>query len=168
MSRILSLVFPFLLGRFALQAQVSLNWTARYAGPTNAQDASRAIAVDATGNSYVTGTTSEGHVPDIITIKHNSTGAPVWTNRWGAPALTEYPTDIEVDPDGGVYVYGLEWLTNGQVLVLLKYDATGTEQWVRRYGGLINNHPAQMALDLAGNNIYLTAVASQDNLSEFL
>src|SRR5687768_12653037 len=147
MNRILSLVFPLFLCSLTSQAQVSLNWTARYAGATNAQDSSRTIAVDATGNSYVTGTTDEGQVADIITIKYDSTGAPIWTNRWGAPGLIDYPTDIKVDPYGGVFVYGSEGLTNGQALVLLRYDASGTEPWVRRYSRFTNDYSGQTALD---------------------
>jgi hypothetical protein len=174
MRRILSFGCAcFLAGSLATQAQVSLDWTARYSGrtdPTNNQDIAHAIAVDTVGNAFVTGTTyatSTDQVPDVITIKYDPAGATVWTRIWGTALASEYPTDIEVDGTGNVYVYASETATNRQELALIKYNSSGAEQWVRRFTNAINSYPAQMTVDSAGN-VYLTGVASQDGASQFL
>jgi hypothetical protein len=172
MRRVLSFCFAsWLVSSFAVHAQVSITWTARYSGridPTNNQDIARAIAVDAAGNACVTGTTyatatgGEGQLPDTITIKYDSTGATVWSRIWGTALAGEYPTDIEVDGTGNVYVYASETATSRQELALIKYNSSGAEQWVRRF---TNATPAQMTVDSAGN-IYLTGVASQQGTSQ--
>src|SRR5262245_42248559 len=53
-------------------------WTNRYpAGVASA------IAVDSTGNVFVTGTSWNGN--DYATIKYSNTGVPLWTNRYNGP-----------------------------------------------------------------------------------
>ncbi len=65
-------------------------WTNRYNGPANSDDFVRAIAVDSSGNVFVTGSSaSTNEYPynfDYATIKYSNAGAPLWTNRYNAAA----------------------------------------------------------------------------------
>ena len=58
-------------------------WTNRYNGPANSYDAATAVAVDASGNVFVTGVMTAGI--DYATIAYSGAGVPLWTNRYNGP-----------------------------------------------------------------------------------
>jgi hypothetical protein len=57
-------------------------WTNRYDGPGSGSDTATGLALDGSGNVYVTGE-SDGtnHYYDYVTIAYSSAGVPQWTNR---------------------------------------------------------------------------------------
>src|SRR6185295_5671954 len=61
-------------------------WTNRYNGTGNGDDEAKGIAVDNSGNVFVTGySTGTNGNSDFATIKYSSAGAPLWTNRYHGP-----------------------------------------------------------------------------------
>ncbi len=92
-------------------------WVQRYNGPANADDAAKSIAVDNSGNVYVTGA-SEGNgifsnYNDYATIKYNSSGDSVWVQRYNGPVNYEdYANSLAVDNSGNVYVTGSSYGIN--------------------------------------------------------
>lgn len=134
-------------------------WVARYDGTNNDQGV--AIAVDSTGNTYVTGSTSRaGTNNDILTIKYDPNGALLWAQVYnGSGYVDDYPATIKLDSAGNVVVFGLanRGAGNGADYVTLKYDSNGVMQWVRAFNGSasLNEGPVAMAID-SSNNIFVT------------
>ena len=129
-------------------------WVARYNGPTNANDYANAIAVDGSGNVYVTGF-SDNSGFDYATIKYDSSGQQQWVARYNGPANDDDEARaIIVDGAGNVYVTGYSVGSGTQEdYATIKYDASGTEEWVARYDGPanLNDDAVALAVDSSGN-----------------
>jgi DNA-binding SARP family transcriptional activator len=74
---------------FKLSADGKLVWRARYNGTGNDVDRARAVFVDGSGNSYVTGDSDNGKGNglsrlaglDIVTVKYDNNGNELWVKR---------------------------------------------------------------------------------------
>jgi len=136
-------------------------WVARYNGPENGDDSGRAVAVDDTGNVYVTGGSSgSGTGNDFATIKYNSVGQEQWVARYNGPGNgDDFAVAIAVDSAGNVYVTGSsDGSGTGVDFATIKYNESGQEQWVARYNGPANvaaDYPIAIAVDGSGN-VYVT------------
>ncbi len=142
-------------------------WVRFYNGTGNRRDVVRAIAVDDSGNVYVTGDSYGTTDYDMATVKYNSSGSQLWAMRYNGSANgAEGASAIAVDESGNVYVTGYSDGDASPVLrqddyVTIKYNAAGAVQWVRRYNGPSNFHdvPHDIALDTAGY-VYITGQSS--------
>jgi len=133
-------------------------WLRRYNGPENDGDQAGAIAVDGSGNVYVTGVSGgAGTMGDYATIKYDSNGDELWVSRYDGPGnATDWPSAIAIDGSGDVYVTGRsegDW--TGQDYATIKYDTNGNELWVRRYELGVSEAAVAIALDGSGN-VYVT------------
>lgn len=131
-------------------------WVSRYDGPANAEDEALAIAVDVSGNVYVTGySTGDGTSRDYLTIKYLPTGDTAWVRRYDGPANSDDVAQaIAVDPSGNVCVTGWSYgVGTSMDCATIKYDPSGDELWVRRYNGSANAEDLAwaIAVDDSGN-----------------
>src|SRR5437667_5698198 len=87
---------------------VQERWVARYNGRGSGVERAAAIAVDTSGNVYVTGTTlGSGTGNDYTTIKYDSAGQEAWVARYNGPANDDDQAyAIALDASGNVYVTG--------------------------------------------------------------
>jgi uncharacterized delta-60 repeat protein len=134
-------------------------WLARFNGTGNSSDYGQAIAVDGSGNVYVTGYTYSGTSYDYLTIKYNSTGDTEWTRTYNGPGnSTDYGQSIAVDGSGNVIVTGYSYtLGPNYNYATIKYSSTGVQQWVAIYNGTGNNADYAWCVKVDGSgNVYVT------------
>jgi hypothetical protein len=135
-------------------------WAARYNGPANGSDVATAIGVDASGEAHVTGfSDGSGTGFDYATVKYDTSGQEQWVARYNGPANDEEEAHaIAVDASSNVYVTGHSVGSGTQEdYATIKYNASGTEEWVTRYNGQanLNDHATAIAVDASGN-VYVT------------
>jgi hypothetical protein len=146
--------------RHALSDSVQVAWVSYYAsGLAPPSDIGWAIAVDESGNVYVTGGSGWGSYFVYNTMKYDSTGVEQWVARYNGPANGwDVAIALAVDDAGNVYVTGeSEGSGTDRDYATVKYDSAGIEQWVARYNGPVNSSDGAIALavDDAGN-VYVT------------
>jgi len=114
-------------------------WTNRYNGPENSEDYAFTVAVDGSGNVFVTGQSrNSGAVnPDYATIKYSGAGVALWTNRYNGPGNSyDSASAVAVDGSGNVFVTGSSYGTNGfSDYATIKYSGAGVALWTNRYNG---------------------------------
>lgn len=155
MKKKLQLLFSIWLLSLSFQSTAQTwNWANSF-GSISGVDQVNDIAVDASGNSYVTGSysgtiqtpvdtiTSIGG-QNIFTAKFDSTGNIAWLRSAGGSSNNfDSGNAITVDHLGNVYVTGdifntvtfdtitINTTANGASSFLAKYDSNGSIQWVR-------------------------------------
>ena len=144
--------------RFSLvpSGSVQQAWVVRYDGPQHSADSANDLAIDASGNVYVTGGSSvSGGPPDYVTIKYNSAGEQQWIADFsGGNNTANFANAIALDGSGNVYVTGIGWgYGNDSDYATVKYNSSGEQQWVARYDGPGHNLDTAMAIavDPSGN-----------------
>jgi uncharacterized delta-60 repeat protein len=136
-------------------------WESRYDNG-NGVDEATAIAVDSTGNVYVTGRSQGSNTGlDYATIKYDANGNQKWVQRYDNKIINgaDEATAIALDSTGNVYVTGRSQGSNtGLDYATIKYDNAGNLIWRARYNNKDVNgddEAAAIALDSAGN-VYVT------------
>jgi uncharacterized delta-60 repeat protein len=110
------------------------------------------IAVDSSGNVYVTGLASGGS--NFTTVKYNTSGTIQWQRKLSSPN-TGSGYGIAVDSSGNVYVTGYT-SSGGSDVMTVKYDTNGNIQWQRIIGYSGNDESGYgVAVDPSGN-VYVT------------
>jgi len=135
-------------------------WTSTYNGTDNLSDRGYGIAVDGSGNVYVTGCeTAPGQKTNIWVRKYDPDGNVVWTKTHNGPAnWYDFGYGIAVDGSGNVYVTGEEYVA-GELydIWVRKYDSSGNEVWTRTYRGPVNQYDEGYGIAVDGNgNVYVT------------
>ena len=160
---------------------------AKNVGGTNF-DSSQSVAVDSSGNNYVTGyfngtadfdpdggvtnLTSVGSV-DVFIAKYDSSGGLVWAKGVGGTGA-DNGNSIQVDSSGNTYVTGyfngtVDFDPDGGVtnltsvgsedIFIAKYDSSGGLVWAKGVGGTGADHGKSVTVDSSGNS-YVTGVFS--------
>jgi phage-related tail fiber protein len=166
----------------AYDASGNYVWAKRTGGTTN--DISTALAVDASGNSYITGSftgtadfdpgvgtqnlSSAGN-DDIFLAKYDASGNYVWAKSLGGTG-NDIGNALALDASGNTYITGyftstadfdpgagtqtLSSAGNADIF-LAKYDASGNYVWAKSMGGAGSDIGYSLSVDASGNS-YIT------------
>ncbi len=148
----------------------ALQW-ARQMGGTGDDMGDGGIAVDAANNVFIgggyssnimrfggTSLTNAGSL-DAFVAKYNSAGTLQWARRFGSKGLDLF-SGVAADLQGNVYAAGCistnttpggSLSLSGWDAVAVKYDASGSVQWVQTAGGSGNDIGYNVVADPAGN-----------------
>ena len=136
------------------------------------------VAVDGSENVYAAGhsyghfdgwtnTDGSGATEDIFLAKFNSSGTKQWSLFHGA-AGNDVSSGLAVDSSGNAYISGntnaaLDGFTpaGSHDLVVIKYNASGTQQWTSMLGTTAGDYGRSVAVDTSGTT-YMTGHTSGD------
>jgi hypothetical protein len=136
-------------------------WVRRYNGSANDNDYAYWLALDASGDVYVTGQTVEtGSDNDITTIKYSNDGDVLWVQKYnGTGNGYDAGQAIAVDADGNAYVTGNHTTISGLECATIKISSDGDLLWSSSYpapGVMIS-----IALDDSANS-YVSGFANSN------
>jgi hypothetical protein len=156
-------------------ASGNLLWANRAGGTTEilAYD----IAVDTAGNCLIIGdfydsaifgdkTAYSTYAQDVFIVKYDPDGYALWAASCGSTS-SDLGTGIAVDNTGNVYIAGYfqsEFIFGGiaygtegnRDVFVAKMDKDATPLWATVGGGSFNDFFGKIAVDTAGNNVYVT------------
>jgi len=138
------------------------DWVARSDfGEALADYKAKALAVDLTGNIYVTGSQIPYYSKkNIATAKYTTTGAEAWTRTFDDyDDLDDEGVAVGVDASKNVYVAGYETTTQfGKNFKMIKYSTSGTTLWTKSYNGPSNDEDAATALNIVHCGTWMVPV----------
>ena len=112
-------------------ADGTLLWERIYNGPVNWEDDAQAVAVDQSGNVFVTGASRSPNT-DYYTAKYAAAdGAVLWEKRYSSGSAAA----VVVDGNGNAIVSGRSPGSNYDLLTIKYAAADGAVLWKKRYDG---------------------------------
>ncbi len=141
-------------------------WSANYDGEGNSTDQIFKGYTDKSGNSYVTGFTTNLSGNNIITTaKYDSAGNMKWIKHFSAPGFTNgFGQDITLDKNGNVIICGFIRSNAGNYdIVTLKYSNKGDENGSIIYNGPGNGDDLPVSVKTDNLNNILVTASSKEN-----
>jgi hypothetical protein len=122
------------------------------------------IKLDNQGNIFYAGLAYvSGQGNNYLTVKYNNNGVFQWQQTYnGSGNSDDIPYDLALDKIGNVYVTGSSFGSSSATdYTTVKYNDSGSEQWVRRYNppGNYYDEAHSLALD-DSTNVYVTGITS--------
>jgi len=138
---------------------------------TDAWDASYSVAVDASGNVYISGETygdlgePNAGAADAFLSKFDSSGNELWTRQVGTTE-SHFSYSVALDASGNAYISGYTWRHRGRRSAppdafLSKFDSSGNELWTTQIGTRDSDWSYSVAVDAAGD-VYISGYTEGD------
>ncbi len=136
-------------------------WVARYDGPDGTVDQATALAVDPSGDVFVTGGSKGAAGPfDYATLKYNTDGVLLWSARYnGSGNSDDTAQAILLDDNGDAYVTGgAKGAGTANDMTTVKYASQdGQQLWAASYNGPANSDDIGRSLAISPNGtLYVT------------
>lgn len=135
-------------------------WIQQYAGAGNGTDFVGGLVVTDT-YAVLTGavtTSTASPTTDVITMKYTASGVFQWATTYnGSGNLFDAGKHVVLDVAGNVYISGAGYNASGNTdMITIKYNSTGTQQWVSTYNYTANLDDAATKVIISGTNITVT------------
>lgn len=139
---------------------------------TNSSDMSHSIAIDSSGNSFITGSTrgdlaeANAGYEDIFLAKYDSSGNHIWSRQLGS-SNRDYSYSVATDSSGNAFITGATLgdlsgpNAGGFDAFLAKYDADGNLLWIKMLGSTSDDWSYSVAVD-ASDNAFITGATEGD------
>jgi Beta-propeller repeat len=162
-----------------------MSWYKTAATTNNYNTRSHSVAVDASGNAYITGyfagnavfgstnITSTSNSYDIFIAKLNaSDGTFLWAKNAGGTE-EDFGNEIAIDGSGNAYITGhykgtanfgvspstVTYTSRGyKELFVAKYNTSGGFLWAKTAGGVDDDRGTGIAVDNGGTNVYVVGI----------
>lgn len=142
-----------------------LQWQRSMSDPTTNSNIGYTIALDSTGNVYVTGTSSSPYNP--VLVKYNSNGDLQWQVGLYKSGGYGDTSGICIDSSDNIYTTG--WTLSGpggtNAGILVKYNTSGAIQWKKQLDGT-DARLGSVTTDSAGN-VYVVGGMSVISIAKY-
>lgn len=125
-------------------------WSKLYNGSSNSFDKINSACIDGSGNSYVTGYTTDSFFQtNITTAKIDSSGNLIWIKVFLKSGYSSgYGKDIMLDNSGNIVICGAVSESNGFTdIEVIKYSPAGAEIWNQTYNGDGNRNDVPVSIN---------------------
>ena len=132
--------------------------------PQTAKQEAKAMAVDSSGNTVITGISQQSGTYDYYTVKINAAGTTIlWSNSYDKAGGEDYATAIAIDSDDNVIVTGYAWNGTNYDFHTIKYNAAdGAILWQDSFNADTDGDDYNTTLTLDDlNNIYIGGSSQQ-------
>ncbi len=135
-------------------------WAKSYDGTVTQDDIANAIAVDGSGNVFVTGQSdgdaSVAIVNNIATVGYNSAGTQLFASVYdGSGNQEDAGRAVVVTPDGCAIAGDSEDALRMENALAVSYNTSGTKLWEQSFNGAGDNNDNVRGLSVdANNNVY--------------
>jgi hypothetical protein len=143
----------------------TLQWQRTWGG--SGADLGTGVAVDSSGNVYVTGSTNTfgtgGNNYDVHLLKFDPSGALLWQRTWGSMINDwDWGKGVAVDSSDNIYVTGYSGglITLFEDVLLLKFNPLGNLVWVKTWGSSEYRDRGEDVTVDSSDNIHVTGAAN--------
>lgn len=138
-------------------------WVKTYNGTGNGGDYGFSIAVDGSGNVYVTGRSDVGGSQKYTTLKYDASGnmAAGWPSVYsgGLSNIFDEARSVKADGSGNAYITGKSGTgaVSTDDILSLKINSNGTVAWAKKHNGTSNftDEGISVALDNTFSSVYV-------------
>ena len=98
-------------------------------------------------------------------VKYNRDGEQQWIQQYNGDGYgDDVGTGLYIDGGGNVYVTGFSTTTSGIDIITIKYNSSGTQQWLTTYDGTGGNYDSGADITVDGSgNVYITGSSYNAN-----
>ena len=129
----------------------TIQWQRRL-GAAGSTEQGYSVAIDSSGNVYVSGYSDTTGPTTFQIAKFDNSGNIQWQRRLGDSTISAISQSVAVDGSGNVYACGVSVDSGGNNRIqIAKYNTSGTIQWQRRLGSGSADYGYSVAVDGSGN-----------------
>ena len=189
--RLIEIIFVCFFTHCCLYAQIPMRDWSTYHGGTN-EDSFRDMAIDASGNVYVVGSTRSSNAistpaayqsviaggSDVFVAKYDTDGNRIWSTYFGGTG-DDFGQSIDLDINGNIFITGLTFSNDGIATAgthqtsfngngdafIAKLDNNGFRIWGSYFGGSGFDFANDLEVDIMGNPIIIGWTNSNNNIS---